>query len=126
MLTNKIGNHLSKPLNPIGTLCYDCCKEQVQYKTQDRVLEIDKRKLANAQRKFSPPRKPPEESFQSQPPYEKRGSSVTTNLSVVELGNLLEENYEDPDLYFGEEAKDNFWSLYKSERRFKDFDIGTD
>lgn len=51
---------------------------------------------------------------------------MTTNLSVVELGGMLEENYEDPNLYFGEEAKDNFWSLYKSERRFKDFDIETD
>jgi hypothetical protein len=32
-----------------------------------------------------------------------------------------EENYEDAKLYFGDEAKDNFWNLYKSERRFKDY-----
>jgi len=25
-------------------------------------------------------------------------------------------------LFFGEEAKENFWDLYKSDRRFKDFD----
>jgi hypothetical protein len=37
-----------------------------------------------------------------------------------------EENYEDPNLYFGEEAKENFWSLYKSDRRFKDFDDQND
>ena len=52
--------------------------------------------------------------------------SQTTHLSVVELANLSEENYEDPNLYFGEEAKDNFWNLYKSERRFKDFDVEND
>ncbi len=53
---------------------------------------------------------------------EKRTQTATTHLSVVEMGTLMEENYEDPMLCFGEEAKDNFWSLYKSERRFKDFD----
>lgn len=30
--------------------------------------------------------------------------------------------YDDVNLFFGEEAKENFWDLYKSERRFKDFD----
>lgn len=39
---------------------------------------------------------------------------------------LTEENFEDPTLYFGEEAKDNFWSLYKSERKFKDYDAHID
>ena len=39
---------------------------------------------------------------------------------------MFDENYEDPNLYFGEEAKDNFWSLYKSDRRFKDFDVQND
>ena len=37
-----------------------------------------------------------------------------------------DENYEDVSLFFGEEAKENFWDLYKSERRFKDYDQGTD
>jgi hypothetical protein len=36
------------------------------------------------------------------------------------------ENYDDPGLYFGEEAKEDFWELYKSDRRFKDFDADTD
>lgn len=56
----------------------------------------------------------------------KRGSDATVNLSTVDLGALSDENYEDPSLFFGEEAKDNFWSLYKSERRFKDFDQEND
>ena len=47
-------------------------------------------------------------------------------MSVVELESMLDENYEDPNIFFGEEAKDNFWELYKSERRFKDFDIEND
>lgn len=53
-------------------------------------------------------------------------SHGTTNLSCVELGDFFEENYEDPTLFFGEEAKDNFWNLYKSERRFKDFNVEND
>jgi hypothetical protein len=36
--------------------------------------------------------------------------------------NKHDENYEDFNLFFGEEAKENFWDLYKSERRFKDYD----
>ena len=32
------------------------------------------------------------------------------------------EALDNPDIYFGEKAKDKFWDLYKSERRFKDFD----
>lgn len=47
----------------------------------------------------------------------------TTNLSCVELMSLHEENYQNPRLYFGEEAKEDFWELYKSERSFKDYDI---
>jgi hypothetical protein len=43
-------------------------------------------------------------------------------LSVAELALSSDDNYEDPKLFFGEEAKDNFWNLYKSERRFKDFE----
>ena len=38
----------------------------------------------------------------------------TTNLSTVELLSMNEENFEDPDLYFGDEAKVEFWDLYKS------------
>ncbi len=36
------------------------------------------------------------------------------------------ENYEDPNLYFGDDAKVEFWDLYKSDRRFKDFDQEND
>ena len=52
-------------------------------------------------------------------------SNVTTSLSVTDLALAAEENFEDPNLYFGEEAKDNFWNLYKSDRKFKDFDNET-
>ena len=36
-----------------------------------------------------------------------------------------EENQglDDPDLYFGEVAKDKFWDFYKSDRKFKDFNL---
>jgi len=44
----------------------------------------------------------------------------------VELLTGREDNYEDPRFYFGEEAKGEFWDLYKSERRFKDYNIGID
>jgi hypothetical protein len=50
---------------------------------------------------------------------------TTTHLSVIELQSQHEENYQDPALYFGEEAKEDFWDLYKSERRFKDYDEET-
>lgn len=39
---------------------------------------------------------------------------------------MHDEHYDDVNLYFGEEAKDNFWSLYKSDRKFKDYDEATD
>ena len=45
----------------------------------------------------------------------------SSDLSSFELSSLVEENYEDYNLFFGQDAKDNFWSLYKSERKFKDF-----
>ena len=32
-----------------------------------------------------------------------------------------EESLDNPDLYFGDVAKDKFWDFYKSERKFKDF-----
>jgi Ran GTPase-activating protein (RanGAP) involved in mRNA processing and transport len=51
---------------------------------------------------------------------------MTTNLSAVELLSMAEENFEDPKYYFGDEAKEDFWDLYKSERRFKDYNTETD
>jgi hypothetical protein len=56
----------------------------------------------------------------------RRHRDEITNLSYVGTESVYEENYEDSSLYFGEEAKDNFWNLYKSDRRFKDFDALTD
>ena len=87
----------------------------------EKVMEIDKRRLALASKKVSPRKVPQveEETFYN---LVKSDSHATTNLSAVEIGGLQEENYDDPLLYFGEEAKDNFWNLYKSERRFKDYD----
>lgn len=40
--------------------------------------------------------------------------------------SLTDENYDDPKYYFGDEAKEEFWDLYKSERKFKDYNTGTD
>jgi hypothetical protein len=42
-------------------------------------------------------------------------------LTIYDLNGNGEELYDDASLFFGEEAKENFWDLYKSERRFKDF-----
>ena len=39
---------------------------------------------------------------------------------------MHEDNFEDPRFYFGDDAKEEFWDLYKSERRFKDYNIGVD
>ena len=50
----------------------------------------------------------------------------TTNLSAVELLSMHEDNFEDPRFYFGEDAREEFWDLYKSERRFKDYNTGVD
>ena len=47
---------------------------------------------------------------------------MTTHLSCVDMEANQEENYEDSNLFFGEEAKETFWDLYKSDRRFKDYD----
>lgn len=56
--------------------------------------------------------------------HDSRGS--TTNLSAVELLSMHEDNFEDPKFYFGDDAKEEFWDLYKSERRFKDYNTGVD
>ena len=39
---------------------------------------------------------------------------------------MNEDNYEDPRFFFGSDAKEEFWDLYKSERRFKDYNTGVD
>ncbi len=52
----------------------------------------------------------------------KQSSKYTTELSAVELASLVEESYQDDALFFGDDALDNFWELYKSDRRFKDFE----
>ena len=37
-----------------------------------------------------------------------------------------EEKFDNPDILFGHEARDRFWELFKSERKFKDFDSKRD
>lgn len=57
----------------------------------------------------------------------RRLTDATSNdLSTYDLSLDEEESYDNPGLYFGEEAKENFWELYKSDRRFKDYDAETD
>jgi hypothetical protein len=46
----------------------------------------------------------------------------TATITASDLVTISDENYDDANLYFGEEAKESFWGLYKSDRRFKDFD----
>ena len=49
---------------------------------------------------------------------------TTLNVQAGEEENSSDEDIEaldNPDIYFGEKAKDKFWDFYKSERRFKDF-----
>ena len=51
---------------------------------------------------------------------------TSDDLSTYDLSLEPEESYDNPGLYFGEEAKEDFWDLYKSDRRFKDYDAETD
>jgi hypothetical protein len=37
-----------------------------------------------------------------------------------------EEKYDDPDILFGHEARGKFWELFKSDRKFKDFNPKND
>lgn len=37
-----------------------------------------------------------------------------------------EDTFEDPNLYFGDGAKEEFWELYKSDRKFKDQNMQDD
>lgn len=39
----------------------------------------------------------------------------------MEIGSIKDDVMDNPDLYFGEVAVDNFWDFYKSDRKFKDF-----
>ena len=51
---------------------------------------------------------------------------TTLNVQAGEEENSSDEDIEaldNPDIYFGEKAKDKFWDFYKSERRFKDFNL---
>ena len=52
-------------------------------------------------------------------------SSTTINLQAVPNSDdegSENDHLDDPDLYFGEKAVDNFWDFYKSDRKFKDFE----
>ncbi len=74
------------------------------------------------------PRKqqPPTDGDMFSKQIRKMSSKFTTELSAVELASIVEESYQDDALFFGESALDNFWELYKSDRRFKDFDETSD
>jgi hypothetical protein len=50
-------------------------------------------------------------------------SSDTLNIHAEEHDLMSEEDetLDNPDLYFGDVAKDKFWDFYKSDRKFKDF-----
>ena len=50
-------------------------------------------------------------------------SMTTVNIEAEKEGSSEDEAeaLDNPDLYFGEKARDKFWDFYKSERRFKDF-----
>ena len=52
-------------------------------------------------------------------------SVATLNIECSDHDNNSEENdtLDNPDLYFGDVAKDKFWDFYKSERKFKDFNL---
>lgn len=51
---------------------------------------------------------------------------TTVNIEAEQEVNSEDEveALDNPDLYFGEKARDKFWDFYKSERRFKDFTQG--
>ena len=52
---------------------------------------------------------------------ERTESADTLKVDATDLTSEIDENLDDPDLYFGEVAVDKFWDFYKSERKFKDF-----
>jgi len=53
---------------------------------------------------------------------------TTVNIEAEKEDNSGDEAeaLDNPDLYFGEKARDKFWDFYKSDRRFKDYTDGTD
>ena len=57
------------------------------------------------------------------PLIERLVSQTTLNVEAMPNSDDESENehLDDPDLYFGEKAVDNFWDFYKSDRKFKDF-----
>jgi len=47
--------------------------------------------------------------------------SLNIHAEQLDSGSDNSNNLDNPDLYFGDVAKDKFWDFYKSERKFKDF-----
>jgi len=45
---------------------------------------------------------------------------TTAHLSAEETMSTHNEHYDDARLFFGSHAKEDFWTLYKDERKFKD------
>eukprot|EP00347_Sterkiella_histriomuscorum_P017989 403347211 len=113
----------------IGNLPYEVCKDQVNYNTKQRIEQIEKKRIELSQRKHSPNRHSHTQSDfygLSSKKFKTNSEISQGNLSLYDLGAQNEEQYDDVNLFFGEEAKENFWDLYKSERRFKDYDQQTD
>ena len=50
-------------------------------------------------------------------------SATTVNIEAEKEESSGDEGeaLDNPDLYFGEKARDKFWDFYKSERSFKDY-----
>lgn len=130
MITSQIGK-LIKIKQTVGILPYPVERgpEQAAHRVglmKSLLEEVDQRKHSPRKKSLSP--RHLERGGTEENPFSllKKGAEdgLTTNLSAVELLSLHEDNYEDPKLYFGDDAKEEFWDLYKSERRFKDYNTG--
>jgi hypothetical protein len=55
--------------------------------------------------------------------YHRMESATTVNIEAEKETSSGDEGeaLDNPDLYFGEKARDKFWDFYKSERSFKDY-----
>lgn len=84
-----------------------------------------------SQRKWSPRRERQQESseYYESPRRDKTESEIShASLAIYDHSSQVEndEKYDNANLFFGEEAKENFWDLYKSDRRFKDHNQSND
>jgi hypothetical protein len=111
-------------------------REIRRYNVRERVQEIDDHKiklaLDSAKKAHKPKRKkteledPDAGRFKLQDQLDRLDSDDSVNIHGEEASDKSDENEDEnldnPNLYFGEAAKDKFWDFYKSDRKFKDFD----